>query len=80
MSSGILIGTITFIIIGAIVYAVSHYKINKMSFIDNKKRDDYISLARGVVLMSTVCMWIHWICCYLHQMNPLIQPIPSKHE
>ena len=27
------------------------------------------------VLIATISMWIMWACTYMHQMNPLIEPI-----
>ena len=27
------------------------------------------------VLIGTISMWIMWACTYMHQMNPLIEPI-----
>jgi hypothetical protein len=26
-------------------------------------------------VLATISMWIMWICTYMHQMNPLIEPI-----
>jgi hypothetical protein len=33
-----------------------------------------------VFLMAVFCMWIHWACAYMHQMNPLVQPIAEPRE
>jgi len=27
------------------------------------------------VLIGTISMWIMWVCTYMHQMNPIIQPL-----
>jgi hypothetical protein len=27
------------------------------------------------VLIATISMWIMWACTYMHQMNPIIQPM-----
>ncbi|CAG9772603.1 unnamed protein product [Ceutorhynchus assimilis] len=33
-----------------------------------------------VILMLTgVCCWLFWLCCYVAQMNPLIGPKLDKH-
>ncbi|XP_044258733.1 V-type proton ATPase subunit e 2-like [Tribolium madens] len=33
-----------------------------------------------VILMLTgVCCWLFWLCCYVAQMNPLIGPRLDKH-
>ncbi|KAJ8945681.1 hypothetical protein NQ318_012399, partial [Aromia moschata] len=34
-----------------------------------------------VILMLTgVCCWLFWLCCYVAQMNPLIGPKLSKYH
>ena len=30
--------------------------------------------------MAAFCMWIQWGCTYMHQMNPIIQPMPIAHH
>jgi hypothetical protein len=30
--------------------------------------------------MMTFCMWLHWVCAYMHQMNPILKPVPAKGE
>lgn len=34
-----------------------------------------ISMAIGLSFLGAFCMWLMWISVYMHQMNPLIQPI-----
>lgn len=41
------------------------------------KRFENRSLVIIVVTMSVFCMWLQWICAYMHQMNPITPPIPE---
>lgn len=31
------------------------------------------------VTLAVICTWIMWVCTYMHQMNPLINPT-LEHE
>jgi len=35
-------------------------------------------MAIGLSFMACFCMWLVWLCAYMHQMNPLIFPILDK--
>jgi hypothetical protein len=32
----------------------------------------------GLTFLGVFCMWLMWLCVYMHQMNPLIYPILDK--
>jgi hypothetical protein len=34
----------------------------------------------GLTFLGVFCMWLMWLCVYMHQMNPLIVPILEKEE
>jgi len=36
------------------------------------------SVGRIAAFIGVFCMWLMWLVAYMHQMNPLIQPIQSK--
>ena len=75
-ATGLLTGTIIFAFLGVLgcwygnKLAVKHASA-RISAAENRK------LAFIVVIMSVFCMWLHWICAYMHQMNPIIQPEPE---
>ena len=74
--TGIIIGSIFFGILGVLgcIYgnhlAVKHSNA-RISAAENRR------LSFVVVTMAIFCMWLHWICAYMHQMNPIIQPTPE---
>jgi hypothetical protein len=35
---------------------------------------DNFNLGWGLTTVAVVCMWLLWLCCYMHQMYPLITP------
>ena len=41
---------------------------------DESQRKENFFLAWSFTLIATFCTWLMWICCFLHQMNPLVTP------
>ena len=35
-------------------------------------------MAIGLTFFAVLCMWLMWISVYMHQLNPIIQPILDK--
>lgn len=31
-------------------------------------------IIRVCLILTAICNWLFWVCCYLHQLNPLIGP------
>lgn len=77
--TGIIVGSCVFPILGIIGYIVAHVSIDK-NFQDPGKRRENKKLAIVVSIMTVFCMWLHWVCAYMHQMNPITPPIPEKGE
>jgi len=38
----------------------------------------FLSMAIGLSFLGVFCMWLMWLCVYMHQMNPLIMPILDR--
>merc|ERR1711997_254289 len=36
------------------------------------------SVIQVVLVLTAVCCWLFWLCCYMSQMNPLIGPILNQ--
>lgn len=77
-NQNLLIGTIAFVVLGVIAYLIASFKISRTTA-NKDHRAQHLSIARGVCAMGAFCMWSHWICCHMHQMNPIIQAIPGGH-
>ncbi|KXJ18929.1 V-type proton ATPase subunit e [Exaiptasia diaphana] len=56
----VIIVTVFWLIVGAVVPC----------FIRGKNK----SLIQTMLVLTAVCCWIFWLCCYLSQLNPLIGP------
>lgn len=41
---------------------------------DESQRKDNFFLAWVFSAIAVFCMWLMWLCCFLHQMNPLVTP------
>jgi hypothetical protein len=78
-ATGILIGSIVFLLLGTTGYIISHVKIGQW-YKNAQQRRSYQNLALVVSIMMTFCMWLHWVCAYMHQMNPILKPVPAKGE
>ncbi len=75
--TGLIVGSIIFPVLGIIGYLVASAHINRI-FTDRVKKRENKSLACVVAFMCVFCMWLHWICAYMHQMNPITPPIPEE--
>lgn len=64
-TTGLIIGTCVFPILGIIGYIVAYISIDK-NFKDPVKRRENKKLACVVAIMTVFCMWLHWACCYMH--------------
>ncbi len=74
--NGILVGSIIFGVIGILGCVFGNHlavknATDRISVSENRR------LAFIVVTMAIFCMWLHWVCAYMHQMNPIIQPTPE---
>lgn len=80
--AGLIIGTIIFVCLGIVAAIAFHIYVGMRSPAANKSANqrylfviwlNRVSLVS--VIIAAVSMWIMWACTYMHQMNPLIQPI-----
>lgn len=76
---GIIIGSIIFLVLGAAGFAFSYIQIAQRVKQPSQRKSNQ-KLALVVSIMMTFCLWLHWVCAYMHQMNPILKPIPSKGE
>mmetsp|Transcript_31474 Transcript_31474/g.30811 ORF Transcript_31474/g.30811 Transcript_31474/m.30811 type:complete len:82 (-) Transcript_31474:47-292(-) len=76
--AGLGYGTIFFLCL----FVVSALGIGQYVYIRTKDRaaaSDNRKLTWGLCFLGSFCMWTLWICTYMHQMYPLIRPIPGGH-
>jgi V-type H+-transporting ATPase subunit e len=72
-SSGIWVGSLVFLGVYFVLalpislYVRSHTK-------DPRQVKDNFNLGWGLTAVAVVCMWLLWLCCYMHQMYPLATP------
>lgn len=74
----IIIGTLIYFILFLITASiVSKYvtSTDNGNLLNEKTYNEYRKLAWGLSFLAVFCMWLVWLCVYLHQMNPLISPI-----
>ena len=72
-ASGIWVGTVVFVglyfvlALPVSLYARSHTK-------DPRQVNDNYKLGWILSAVAVICMWLLWLCCYMHQMYPLATP------
>ena len=69
------------ILTGTIIYAVMIVVIAlPLSFYvkartkDERQRSDNFGLTWILCSIGGFCFWLMWLCCYMHQMYPLVTP------
>ena len=74
MDTTILVGTIIFaalwIIVSIIIMCIANKSVN-----DPRLKGEYRGMSLSLTFLGAFCMWLMWISVYMHQKNPLIQPI-----
>ena len=74
MDTTILAGTIIFlvlwIIVSIIIIIIASKNVN-----DPRLKGEYRGMSFSLTFLGAFCMWLMWISVYMHQKNPLIQPI-----
>ena len=56
----------------AIAAPVSFYVRNQTK--EESQRKENFFLAWIFALIAVFCAWLMWVCCFMHQMNPLVTP------
>ena len=74
MDSTIIIGTIVFGVLWLVV-SIAIIIISGRSVNDARLKSEYRGMSLSLTFLGAFCMWLMWISVYMHQKNPLIQPI-----
>ena len=74
MDTTIIVGTIVFAVLWLIVSIVICMIANK-SVNDPRLKGEYRGMSLSLTFLGAFCMWLMWVSVYMHQKNPLIQPI-----
>ena len=72
----ILIGTLVFVLLSVLVYVGLTAYVRSVSL--GSRVGMNVRITGVSVLIGGFCMWLMWICTYMHQLNPLISPIYAK--
>ena len=74
MDTTIIIGTIIFLVLWLIVSIIICIIANK-NVNDSRLKGEYRGMSLSLTFLGAFCMWLMWLSVYMHQKNPLIQPI-----
>ena len=69
-----IIGTCVFAALWLISAIIIHFKATS-DVSDSRLKGEYRCMAFSLTFLGAFCMWLMWICVYMHQMHPLINPI-----
>ncbi|EAS03687.2 ATP synthase subunit H (macronuclear) [Tetrahymena thermophila SB210] len=72
--SAIFAGSMIFIAI-AVVGSIFFGFYARARTVDITAKGSNACIAVFSVILSCICMWIMWVCAYMHQMNPIIMPL-----
>ena len=74
MESTIIIGSIIFlvcwIIASIIIIMIANSGVN-----DPRLKREYRGMSFSLTFLGAFCMWLMWVSVYMHQKNPLIEPL-----
>jgi hypothetical protein len=73
------LGSVFFALVGLIFCIIGNF-VSTRGETDRAKKGDNRSLVCIFSTMSCFCLWLQWICTYMHQMYPIKAPIPMVHE
>lgn len=68
--TAIISGTIGYLVLGAVLigFVFSSRATGALS-------KDNAAIANIVITIATTSMWLFWVCAWMHQWHPLIQPV-----
>jgi len=67
------VGSFIFLVVWVILAIVLSIYTSKTTK-DKSLACEYITMSITLSLLGIFCMWLMWICVYLHQLYPLIYP------
>ena len=70
---GSIIFVILWILAAIIIMIISVKGVN-----DPRLRGEYRGMSVSLTFLGALCMWLMWVCVYMHQKNPLIKPSLSE--
>ena len=71
-------GVLFFCLLWAIALAVLSTLFSRRTK-NEKEKKQYMTMAIPLVTIAAILMFTMWLCCFLHQMHPLIIPDLTKH-
>ena len=77
MDTVVLYGSVIFgilwIVASIIIMVISTQGVN-----DARLKGEYRGMSFSLTFLGAFCMWLMWISVYMHQKNPLIEPIVKE--
>ena len=74
MDTTILAGSIVFLILW-LLFSIIISIISTKNVNDTRLKGEYRGMSFSLTFLAAFCMWLMWISVYMHQKNPLIQPV-----
>lgn len=73
-------GTLVFVLIAFVGCACFNFLFvnsNTVNMADKNQVKHSRMLVFSMTAMGVICMWLQWVCSYMHQMHPITPPIPE---
>mmetsp|Transcript_12312 Transcript_12312/g.23368 ORF Transcript_12312/g.23368 Transcript_12312/m.23368 type:complete len:83 (+) Transcript_12312:1424-1672(+) len=72
-SDNIMIGTLCYGVLYFIMAIPLSTYVERQT-LDVRQKNENRRLTWVLCAIAIFCMWLMWLCCYLHQMYPLVTP------
>merc|ERR1712032_1689611 len=77
--TGVWIGTGIFALTAVVACVVGNIYVS-VTNTDKNMLGVNRSVASLCTILAVICMWMQWLCAYMHQLNPMISPIPERED
>jgi V-type H+-transporting ATPase subunit e len=69
----IMMGTVIYAIITVVLALPLSFYVKARTKSERQRQDNF-NLTWIICAIGGTCFWLMWLCCFMHQMHPLVTP------